>query len=156
MSGAFLDRAGALHAVHRHYEFANWSLCRFRSAAKVEYATDLSFDLDAHGKIEGPVEFAYYVPYIAASAEVGREILTYLRDVLKLDARYVTTSVGRMGTRLTIDWRAFGPRRLHEIATIIAVIEVRVFGAEGLKWPTSITFGSSGETVGAPAARLGC
>jgi hypothetical protein len=132
-SGAFLERADALHAVYRHYDFANWSLCRFRTGARVQYAADLSFDLDAHGKIEGAVEFAYYIPYIAASAEVGREILAFLRDVLKLDPRYVTTSVGRMGTRLTIDWRSFGPRRLHEIATIIAVIEVRVFGAEGLK-----------------------
>lgn len=132
-SGAILDRAEALHAVYRHYEFANWSLCRFRSAAKSEYATDLSFDIDAHGKIAGDVDFDFYVPYIAASAEVGAEIVTYLRGELRLDPRYVTTSAGRMGCRVTIDWRAFGPRRLHEVAAVIAVIEARVFGAEGLK-----------------------
>lgn len=132
LSGVLLDRREALHAVYAHYRFANQSVCRFRTAAKGDYAADLILDIDAHDHIGAPVELAWFDRYIAAAVTVGRRVLDYLVGVLEIDPKYITTAVTRMGCRVTVDWRAFGPRRLHELLLVVRYIEAQVLGSDEL------------------------
>lgn len=126
-SWARLDRRDALHAVATHYLHANVSMCRFRSAAAGDYAADLVFEIDAHDDIPAGCPLEFFHPYIGAAVAVGRRIYDYLVSVRGVDSRYITVSISRMGARVTIDWRAFGPRRLHEILAVLRFIEAQVF-----------------------------
>src|SRR5690606_3186564 len=64
---------------------------------------------------------------------VGRKVFDYLVDVLGVDPKYVTTCVTRMGARVTVDWRAFGPRRLHQILAVVRYVETKVFAVGELE-----------------------
>ncbi len=44
----------------------------------------------------------------------------------------ITTSVTRMGARVTVDWRAFGPRKGWEVIALIRWIEAQIFGSDEL------------------------
>ena len=126
-----LDRRDALHAIYAHYLHANLSICRFRSGASGDYAADLVFEIDAHAEIPAGCELEFFHPYIGAAVSVGRRIYNYLTS-LKVDPRYITASISRMGARVTVDWRAFGPRRLQEILLVIRWVESQVFAAGDL------------------------
>lgn len=130
IEGVRLDRDEALHAVARHYSHANWSICRFLHHASPQYAVDLIFEIDAH--VHGaPAPFFpdsdYYAPSIGTAVFVGRLIFEYLVHVLSVDPAYITTCVTRMGARVTVDWRAFGPRRLHQVLAVVRHVECQLF-----------------------------
>jgi hypothetical protein len=132
LSGVLLERCTALHATLAHYRFANQSICRFRTAAKADYAADLVFEIDAHDAVGEYVGLAWFDPYIGAAVTVGRRILDHLIGVLEIDPKYITLSVTRMGCRVTVDWRSFGPRRLHELLRVVRYIEAQVFHSDEL------------------------
>lgn len=129
-SGVFLDRADALHCAHIHYRFANQSVCRFRSASRGLYAADLIFDIDAHEELpelDGPVPLSWFLPKISAAVFAGHKVLVYLIDTLGVHPKYITTSVTRLGSRVTVDWRAFGPRTMRELLGVMWYVEAQVF-----------------------------
>lgn len=123
-----LDRMSALHAIYKHYRHPNLSVCRFRTSAYVEYAADLVFEIDVHAA--APEGWVAYVPFIEVAVGIGQRIFAYLTLELGISPGFITTSVTRMGARVTVDWRAFGPRRLREILSVVRYIEAQVF-AEG-------------------------
>lgn len=127
--GVRLDRDEALHAISEHYHHANWSICRFVDHGSPEYAADLIFEVDAH--VHGaPLlvgDHHFYTPPVGIAVLVGRRILDHLTAALGVDSRYITTCVTRMGARVTVDWRAFGPRRLHQLLAVVRYIESQAF-----------------------------
>lgn len=127
-SGVCLARRDALHAL-RHYGYANQSICRFKSNVRAEYAVDLTVDIDAHDRLPSALRKTTFDPYIAAAVEAGRIWLDWLIG-FGVWPGFITTSVTRMGARVTVDWRAFGPRRVHEVVTVARHIQCLVF-AEG-------------------------
>ncbi len=145
-SGVPLKRRQALHAINRHFIHANASVCRFATHTRAHYASDLVFDVDAHApypttvmdvdgaavSIPEPISWEWYRPFIEAAVWVGRRIFDYLVGPLSVDPRLITTSVTRQGCRVTVDWRAFGPRRLWEILAVLRWIEAHVFGPQEL------------------------
>jgi hypothetical protein len=128
--GVRLDRDEALHAIDSHYTQANWSLCRFVNHASPQYVADLVFEIDAHLHGGGSPFFpdaSFYTPAIGVAALAGRRIYDYLVGQLLVDPGFITTCVTRMGSRVTVDWRAFGPRRLHQILAVARFVETQVF-----------------------------
>lgn len=134
MSGVYLDRIDALHAIRQHYVYANWSLCRFTSHLHGDYTADLVFEIDAHvkGLPNWQLDHQFYTPIVRAAVTVGRRLLDYLLATLKIDARYITTCVTRMGARVTVDWRAFGPQRLWTLLAVVRWVEAQVLGPNEL------------------------
>ena len=127
-----LERKEALHAIYGHYLYPNLSLHRFRSFARGAYAIDLVFEIDVHGKVEPFQSMTVYEPYIEAAAGIGRRIYDYLIGALRVPPGFITTSISRMGARVTVDWRAFGPRRAWELVGLIRWIEAQVFSGDEL------------------------
>jgi hypothetical protein len=129
-SGIGLGRVEAIHVVRQHYTFANWGICRFASHHRADYSADLIFEIDAH--VKGvPAYFlddGYYTPIIETAVVVGRRLYEHLVGN-GVDPKYITTVVTRMGSRVTVDWRAFGPRRLWQLIIAVRAIEARVFEA---------------------------
>lgn len=109
-SWACLARKDALHAIYGHYLYPNLSLHRFRSYARGAYAVDLAFEVDVHGAVEPFQPMEVYEPYIAAAVGIGRRVYDFLTRDLGVPAGYITTSITRMGVRVTVNWRAFGLR----------------------------------------------
>lgn len=129
-SWACLARKDALHAIYGHYLYPNLSLHRFRSYARGAYAIDLVFEVDVHGKVEPFQPMKVYEPLIAAAVGIGRRIYDFLARVLEVPPGYITTSVTRMGARVTVDWRAFGPRKGWELVALIRWTEAQLFGTD--------------------------
>jgi len=154
MSGVYLDRIEALHAIRQHYIYANWSLCRFTSHLHGDYAADLVFEIDAHvkGLPNWQLDHEFYTPIVRAAVTVGARVLAYLLTTLKIDPRYITPCVTRMGSRVTVDWRAFGPRRLWTLLAVVRGIEAQVFEAGELD---ALGLKLHGEIL-AQVERLGC
>ncbi len=69
----------------------------------------------------------HYEPIVEVAVSIGRLIYDHLVGELGVDRRYITTSVTRMGARLDVDWRAFGPRRCWMVAAVIRTLERRLF-----------------------------
>jgi hypothetical protein len=126
-SGVPLERRDALHAVYAHYLYPNMSVCRFRTALRGEYAADAVWEIDAHGELPADAPLSSFEAYLRAAVAVGRRIYVALTTRFGVDARYITTSISRMGCRVTVDWRAFGPRRLHEIFALVRYVEESEF-----------------------------
>lgn len=134
LSCVSLDADEALHAIEHHYTYANWSICRFTDHSHVTYVPDIVWEIDAHA---GPRVWisdpTYYVPSIAAAVHVGRRIYDYLVETVGVDPTYITTSITRMGARVTVDWRAVGPRTIAEVLAVVRYVETQVFGAGELE-----------------------
>ena len=125
-----LARKNALHAIYGHYLYPNLSLHRFRSYARGTYSIDLVFEVDVHGAVEPFQSMRVYEPFVAAAVGIGRRIYDFLTHDLGVPAGYVTTSITRMGARVTVDWRALGPRKGWEVIALIRWIEAQVFAPD--------------------------
>lgn len=125
-----LARKDALHAIYGHYLFPNLSLHRFKSHARGTYAIDLVFEIDVHGTVEPFQPMRAYEPLIAAAVGIGRRIYDFLTCDFGVPAGYITTSITRMGARVTVDWRAFGSRKSWELVALIRWIEAQLFGPD--------------------------
>jgi hypothetical protein len=125
-----LEREAALHFVYSHAKYPNMSVTRWSSPAHVSGATDFVFEVDMHRTMpdEG-MELAAYVPLIEAAVSVGKRVYDHLINTLSVDPRYITTTVTRMGARVTVDWRAFGPQRQHELLIVLRWVETQIFAA---------------------------
>jgi hypothetical protein len=126
--GLRLPREQALHLVNAHFRHPNMSVTRYSSPALVSGATDLIFEVDFHKK-DDLYGIADHVPLIEAAVRVGRRLYDCLVGQLAVDERYITTTITRQGCRVTVDWRAFGPRRVHELLVVMRWIESQVFAA---------------------------
>jgi hypothetical protein len=121
----FLERTEARHLLRYHIVRANQGLLRFSSKLRAQYACDLEFEIDAHVDLRGFLDYQAYEPIIRTATAVGRRIYDYLVDTLEVDPRFITTTVTRMGARVTVDWRAFGPQVLHDLLIVTRYIEER-------------------------------
>lgn len=131
-SGIIVDRQEAFHGIYRHYWYPNLSICRFSTVERADYGADTVFEIDVHDDIIGRVPLSFFYRYVRAAVTVGLRIFLYLTGPLGIDPRYITLSISRMGCRVSVDWRAFGPRRLHQILAVIRYIESQVFAEEEL------------------------
>ncbi len=129
LHGVVLDRASALHAANAHYLHPILGVRRWTSHLRAQYAVDLTLEIDAHVGYPGTwtLTLEDYEPIIEAAVTIGRTGYDHLVGELGVDPRYITTSVTRMGARLDVDWRAFGPRRCWMVAAIVRHLETRLF-----------------------------
>lgn len=121
-SWIFADRKRVRHLLRKHIVRANRGLLRFSSKIRGQYACDLVFEIDAHVKGLGLLDYQAYEPIIRAATTVGRRIYDHLVTELEVDPRYITTTVTRQGARVTVDWRAFGPQVLHDLLIVTRYI----------------------------------
>lgn len=126
-AGVLIPHREAVHACSHHYRYANRSLLRFKSAIREDYAADLTFEIDAHGPVPELVDLSWYNPSIRSATSVGRIILDHLIGDLRVHPGWITTCVTRMGVSITVDWRAFGPKRLWQLMLIVKAIEAQLF-----------------------------
>lgn len=133
MACVTLDADEARHALE-HYSYPNWSVCVFSDSTKTHYATNTVWEIDAHTKLTVPsdpdaspqvwmADPEYYAPTIRAAVDVGRRIYDYLVTGLSVDPRWITTSVTRMGARVTLDWRAIGPWGISDALALVRYVQ---------------------------------